>query len=86
MRRTLIIALLVLAVSLAACLAGAGYAGRSVAAADGLRAQAERADEIVKRVRSVSPRTGAPIDEVLAQESDLVKILTKLHPIAVIKG
>ena len=43
MRRTLIIALLVLAVSLAACLAGAGYVGRSVAEADGLRAQAERA-------------------------------------------
>ena len=43
MRRTLIIALLVLAVSLSACYAGAGYVGKSVDEADDLRSQAVHA-------------------------------------------
>ena len=46
---------------------------------------------IVHGIRTRSDLDEAPsayknIDEVIAQESDLVKVVTKLHPVAVIKG
>ena len=81
--------------SFLSCSHGAGRLMSRTEAQNTIDLQAEiaflDAQNIVHGIRTRSDLDEAPsayknIDEVLAQESDLVKILTKLHPIAVIKG
>ena len=81
--------------SFQSCSHGAGRLMSRTEAMNTINLEAEIAlldsQNIVHGIRTRSDLDEAPsayknIDEVIAQESDLVKVVTKLHPVAVIKG
>ena len=81
--------------SFQSCSHGAGRLMSRTEAMNTINLEAEIAlldsQNIVHGIRTRSDLDEAPsayknIDEVIAQESDLVKMVTKLHPVAVIKG
>lgn len=81
--------------SFQSCSHGAGRVMSRTEAVNTIDLEAEIAlldsQNIVHGIRTRSDLDEAPsayknIDEVIAQESDLVKVVTKLHPVAVIKG
>ena len=81
--------------SFQSCSHGAGRVMSRTEAMNTIDLEAEIAlldsQNIVHGIRTRSDLDEAPsayknIDEVIAQESDLVKVVTKLHPVAVIKG
>ena len=81
--------------SFQSCSHGAGRLMSRTEAMNTINLEAEIAlldsQNIVHGIRTRSDLDEAPsayknIDEVIVQESDLVKVVTKLHPVAVIKG